>query len=219
MFTQHFSSEPCPCQWPLECCKQLLLSGPDRLLITEGDSAYMLSSHSLPLASPLYNLFLNDAGGEKALCLLLLCWSTLPVATLASQQINLIGKQLLFVWRTNRFATECKIFLIIINVEHSVVYFLQFLGRKRRQARVLGGYSSSNKIKSYYLIMTFFFFFKQAFCSKIKVFREWWWFRFRKPYGHDNCWSFSLKYDNSAIPLCSMIKGLPLARVTAASCH
>lgn len=37
----------------------------------------------------------------------------------------------------------------------------------------------------------FFFFSKQAFCSEIKVFREWWWFRFRKPYGHNLFISFS----------------------------
>lgn len=43
-----------------------------------GDSACMLSSCSLPLASPLYNLFLNNTtgmfpDGEKILYLLMLC--------------------------------------------------------------------------------------------------------------------------------------------------
>jgi len=53
-----------------EVMQQLLLSWLDRLLITEGISACALLSWSLPLASPLYNLFLNDTGvifpdGEK----------------------------------------------------------------------------------------------------------------------------------------------------------
>lgn len=61
-----------------EVLQQLLLSGPDRLLITEGVSACALLSQSLLLASPLYNLFLNDTrgmfpDGEKTLYLLTLC--------------------------------------------------------------------------------------------------------------------------------------------------
>lgn len=46
-----------------EVLQQLLLSGPDRLLMTEGVSAWALLSPSLPLTSPLYNLFLNDTRG------------------------------------------------------------------------------------------------------------------------------------------------------------
>lgn len=46
-----------------EVLQQLLLSVPDRQVITGGVSACASLSRSWPLASPLYNLFLNDTRG------------------------------------------------------------------------------------------------------------------------------------------------------------
>lgn len=81
-----------------------------------------------------------------------------------------------------------------------------------------------HQAKSYYLAMIFFLFL--LFLSKIS--RH---FALKSRYlesdgGSDSenhmgttCLSLSLKYDNGAILLFSMIKGHLLARVAAASCH
>lgn len=87
-----------------EVLRHLLLSGPDRLLVTEEVSACALLSQSLPLASPLYNLSFKDSrgvfpGGEKALHFLMLCWNTLYTTSLAIQKTRLIHNQLFFVLR------------------------------------------------------------------------------------------------------------------------